>query len=48
MLQIIFSMAVAENRFAVAGCTDIKPLIPVHCVPMIKVVIDNLMPDCRQ
>ncbi|GBH07320.1 NDP-sugar pyrophosphorylase [Pseudomonas syringae pv. actinidiae] len=41
-------MAGAGNRFAVAGYTDIKPLIPVHCVPMIKVVIDSLMPKCRQ
>ncbi|WP_277813492.1 hypothetical protein [Pseudomonas avellanae] len=47
MLQIIFSMAGAGNRFAVAGYTNPKPLIPVHGVPTIKVVIDNLMLNCR-
>ncbi|RML43781.1 hypothetical protein ALQ95_02054 [Pseudomonas syringae pv. ribicola] len=47
MLQIIFSMAGAGNRFAVSGYTDIKPLIPLHGVQMIKVVIDNLMLNCR-
>lgn len=46
MLQIIVPMAGAGSRFAVAGYTDPKPLIPVHGVPMIKVVIDNLTPDC--
>ena len=44
MLQIIVPMAGAGSRFAVAGYTDPKPLIPVHGVPMIKVVIDNLTP----
>lgn len=46
MLQIIVPMAGAGSRFAVAGYTDPKPLIPVHGVPMIKVVIDNLTPAC--
>lgn len=45
MLQIIVPMAGAGSRFAVAGYEDPKPLIPVHGVPMIKVVIDNLTPD---
>jgi dTDP-glucose pyrophosphorylase len=44
MLQIIVPMAGAGSRFAVAGYKDPKPLIPVHGVPMIKVVIDNLTP----
>jgi len=44
MLQIIIPMAGAGSRFAVAGYTDPKPLIPVHDVPMIKLVIDNLKP----
>ncbi|RML92254.1 hypothetical protein APX70_01627, partial [Pseudomonas syringae pv. maculicola] len=44
-MQIIVPMAGAGSRFAVAGYTDPKPLIPVHGVPMIKVVIDNLTPD---
>lgn len=45
MLQIIVPMAGAGSRFAVAGYKDPKPLIPVHGVPMIKVVIDNLTPE---
>jgi len=44
MLQIIVPMAGAGSRFALAGYKDPKPLIPVHGVPMIKVVIDNLTP----
>jgi dTDP-glucose pyrophosphorylase len=44
MLQIIIPMAGAGSRFAVAGYKDPKPLIPIHGVPMIKVVIDNLTP----
>lgn len=44
MLQIIIPMAGAGSRFAVAGYKDPKPLIPLHGVPMIKVVIDNLTP----
>lgn len=44
MLQIIIPMAGAGSRFAAAGYEDPKPLIPVHGVPMIKVVIDNLKP----
>ncbi|ATR84277.1 glycosyl transferase family 2 [Pseudomonas sp. HLS-6] len=47
MLQIIIPMAGAGSRFAVAGYKDPKPLIPIHGVPMIKVVIDNLTPDCE-
>lgn len=47
MLHIIVPMAGAGSRFAVAGYKDPKPLIPVHGVPMIKVVIDNLTPDCQ-
>lgn len=46
MLQIIVPMAGAGSRFAVAGYKDPKPLIPVHGVPMIKVVIENLTPAC--
>lgn len=49
MLNIVIPMAGAGSRFARAGYLDPKPLIPVHGVPMIKVVIDNLTPsqDCR-
>lgn len=46
MLQIIVPMAGAGSRFAVAGYKDPKPLISVHGVPMIKLVIDNLTPNC--
>lgn len=44
MLNIVIPMAGAGSRFVKAGYTDPKPLIPVHGVPMIKVVIDNLRP----
>lgn len=44
MLHIIVPMAGAGSRFAKAGYIDPKPLIPVHGVPMIKVVIDNNTP----
>ncbi|OOV89097.1 glycosyltransferase family 2 protein [Pseudomonas sp. MF4836] len=47
MLNIVVPMAGAGSRFAVAGYKDPKPLILVHSVPMIKVVIDNLTPDCE-
>ncbi len=46
MLNIVIPMAGAGSRFAKAGYTDPKPLIPVHGQPMIKVVIDNLRPSC--
>lgn len=42
MLNIVIPMAGAGSRFAKSGYKDPKPLIPVHGVPMIKVVIDNL------
>lgn len=44
MLNIIVPMAGAGSRFAKEGYKDPKPLIPVHGVPMIKVVIDNNTP----
>jgi NDP-sugar pyrophosphorylase family protein len=37
-------MAGRGSRFSEAGYTLPKPLIPVHGVPMIKVVVDNLAP----
>jgi dTDP-glucose pyrophosphorylase len=37
-------MAGRGSRFATAGFTDPKPLIPVHGVPMIRLVIANLTP----
>jgi dTDP-glucose pyrophosphorylase len=44
-MNIVIPMAGAGSRFATAGYTDPKPLIPVHGTPMIKVVIDNLRPS---
>ncbi|MEI6335429.1 MAG: glycosyltransferase family 2 protein [Methylococcaceae bacterium] len=44
MLNIIIPMAGAGSRFMEAGYSEPKPLIPIHGIPMIKVVIDNLMP----
>jgi dTDP-glucose pyrophosphorylase len=44
MLNIVIPMAGAGSRFVCEGYTDPKPLIPVHGIPMIRVVIDNLRP----
>lgn len=44
MLNIVVPMAGRGQRFADAGYTLPKPLIPVHGQPMIKVVIANLTP----
>jgi NDP-sugar pyrophosphorylase family protein len=46
MLNIVLPMAGRGSRFADAGYTIPKPFIPVHGVPMIKVVVDNLTPKC--
>lgn len=45
MLNIVVPMAGAGSRFANAGYTDPKPLIPVDGVPMIRLVIENLRPS---
>lgn len=45
MLNIVVPMAGAGSRFAKAGYTDPKPLIPVEGVPMIRLVIENLRPS---
>ncbi len=49
MLNIVIPMAGAGSRFAVAGYKDPKPLIPIHGMPMIRLVIENLRPirECR-
>ena len=47
MLNIVLPMAGRGSRFANVGYTLPKPLIPVHGVPMIKVVVDNLTPKCE-
>lgn len=44
MLNIVIPMAGAGSRFAKAGYADPKPLIPVHGIPMIRLVINNLRP----
>lgn len=44
MLNIVIPMAGLGSRFTAAGYMTPKPLIPLHGVPMIKVVIDNLAP----
>lgn len=47
MLNIVLPMAGKGSRFANAGYTTPKPFIPIHGVPMIKVVVDNLSPKCE-
>ena len=44
MLNIVVPMAGLGSRFTEAGYKDPKPLIPVHGIPMIEVVINNLRP----
>jgi NDP-sugar pyrophosphorylase family protein len=44
-LNIVVPMAGRGSRFAEAGFALPKPLIPVHGVPMIRVVIENLKPQ---
>lgn len=44
MLNIVIPMAGLGSRFAQAGYTIPKPLIPIHGVPMIRLVIENLRP----
>lgn len=45
MLNIVIPMAGRGSRFADAGYSDPKPLIPVHGVPMIRLVIGNVRPS---
>ncbi|MTV39982.1 glycosyltransferase family 2 protein [Duganella radicis] len=45
MIHIVVPMAGHGSRFAKAGYTDPKPLIPIGGRPMIEVVIDNLRPS---
>lgn len=47
MLNIVVPMAGAGSRFAVAGYKDPKPLIPIHGVPMIRLIIENLKPSIK-
>lgn len=43
-MNIVVPMAGAGSRFASAGFTLPKPLIPVRGVPMIRLVIENVRP----
>lgn len=45
MLNIVVPMAGAGSRFSVAGYRDPKPLIPIHGIPMIRLIIENLRPS---
>ena len=45
MLNIVIPLAGHGSRFAKAGYSLPKPLIPVHGVPMIQLVIDNVRPS---
>ena len=45
MLNIVVPMAGLGSRFARAGYSLPKPLIPVHGVPMIRLVIANITPS---
>lgn len=47
MLNILIPMAGRGSRFAEAGYTNPKPLIPVKGVPMIGLVIRNLTPSIK-
>jgi NDP-sugar pyrophosphorylase family protein len=44
-LNIVIPMAGRGSRFAEAGYTTPKPMIPIHGVPMIKIVVNNITPD---
>jgi dTDP-glucose pyrophosphorylase len=46
MLNIVLPIAGRGSRFAVAGYTQPKPLIPVHGMPMIATVVRNVRPRC--
>jgi dTDP-glucose pyrophosphorylase len=45
MLNIVLPIAGRGSRFAVAGYTQPKPLIPVHGSPMIAAVVRNIRPN---
>ena len=45
MLNIVLPIAGRGSRFAVAGYSQPKPLIPVHGAPMIEAVVRNVRPQ---
>ena len=44
MLTIVVPMAGSGSRFTQAGYKEPKPLVPIHGVPMVQLVINNLKP----
>ncbi len=46
-LNIVIPMAGAGSRFIKEGFEDPKPLIPIHGIPMIRWVIENLKPKTK-
>lgn len=47
MLNIVIPMAGAGSRFAKSGFELPKPLIPIHKVPMIQLVVENIRPKIQ-
>lgn len=47
MINIVLPIAGRGSRFAEAGFVLPKPLIPVHGIPMIEVVVNNVRPRCE-
>jgi len=47
MLNIVIPMAGEGSRFLKAGFQTPKPLIKIYDVPMIRLVIENLRPNCE-
>jgi dTDP-glucose pyrophosphorylase len=45
MISIVVPMAGRGSRFLQAGYDTPKPLIPIHGVPMVRVVIENIRPS---
>jgi NDP-sugar pyrophosphorylase family protein len=46
MINIVLPIAGRGSRFAQEGYKLPKPLIPVHGIPMIEVVVNNIRPKC--
>lgn len=45
MINIVIPMAGAGSRFSNVGYVEPKPLIPIHGMPMIRLIIENLKPS---
>lgn len=46
MINIVIPMAGRGSRFSEVGFELPKPLIPVHEIPMVRLVIENIKPIC--